>query len=339
MPASHNGRPSPTGSCECCGRPTYGGASFCKSRECERYGLIWAADWRRVLFDNLAALELLTPNLAPGLEHLVVMPTVTAPGVDPVYDPATGEVTCEGLPWDLACCSHAPWEKHSGKIGCRVQGLPAAGFNRTADSNWSKFWRRVAIKTRRELGNDALVLVGKAIELQARGVKHVHPVLLASTPKQRAGAARAIELMGELSGAFGFGAVWAPEKAMSAKAAAAYLSSYFVVGKREKMQLTETVAHPAMKKSRPLYVTSKLTTQTGVTMRELRFRRYVWVNWGTLVRMGGEWVDVARRLAELQRANGGNELTAEELGQVIDVDALALGLLSSGQLGEAPALT
>jgi hypothetical protein len=65
-------------------------------------------------------------------------------------------------------------------------------------------------------------------------------------------------------------------------------------------------------------------------MRELRFRRFVWFRFGAMVAMGGEWIDVARRLAEVERELGrpltGDELAAATMG--------ALGTLRITVAGE-----
>jgi len=263
-----------------------------------------------VLFDNLGQIASLTAGELPGL---AVMLAVTAPGTRPVWDSQTGEVICEGLPWDRAWCAHLGEHRCSGPSGCRVDRAKAAAWNRSADARWSKLHRATAGYVRRRYGNEALVMLCRGLEMQARGVKHAHPVLLATTPRQR----RAVELyakrLSERAPHYGFGYVERKVKPQEGKGSAAYLSSYLVTGTKGKATLQETVQHPAMRRSRLVWVTPKLTQLTGVTMRELRFRRFVWVRFGTLLAMGGEWVDVARRLAEVERELG-RPLTGDELG-------------------------
>lgn len=292
---------------------TYGGATSCKSRLCPRYGPIWAGDWRRVLFDNLDQCGELTPGRLPGL---AVMLAVTAPGVRPVWDPETGEVICEALPWDEHHCAHRGEHRHSGEDGCRVERSAAVKWNETADGRWSSLHRAAATSTRRTYGNDALVMLCRGLEIQKRGVKHAHPVLLATTPRQRKAVQAYRDHLARLAPSHGFGFVSEKVKPQGAKGSAAYLSAYLVTGKGSKATLQETVQHPAMRRSRVLWMTPKLTMRTGVTMRELRFRRFVWARWGTFLRLGGEWIDVARRLAELERERG-EPLTGDEVLRII----------------------
>jgi hypothetical protein len=163
-------------------------------------------------------------------------------------------------------------------------------------------------------------------------------VLLATTPRQR----HAVELyaarLSDRAAFYGFGYVERKVKPQQGKGAAAYLSSYLVTGKKGKTTLQETVQHPAMRRSRLLWMTPKLSQLTGVTMRELRFRRFVWVRFGTLLAMGGEWVDVARRLAEVEQELG-RPLTGDELGAVTMAVLGTLRTTSVGEEGERAAPT
>ncbi len=220
----------PTGRCKHCGRHTYGGATACKSLMCDGYAPLWAGDWRRVFFDNLGALRDLVPSLPPGMEAKAVMLVVTAPGAHPVWDEETGELICEEMPWDPGQCSHPRGESCSGPKGCRVVAAVARESNRTTDRRGSRLHRRAATETRRIFGNDSLVLLARVKEMQKRGLVHWHPVLLAATPAQR----RAVEFyrrwLEELAPQYGFGFVSQKLKPQAGKAAAAYLSSYFVTG-------------------------------------------------------------------------------------------------------------
>lgn len=304
--------------CGRCGRRAYGGADFCKSRLCPRYGPIWAGDWRRVLFENLTA----AGEGQGGLGGCAVMLALTAPGSAPVWDKETGEVICEGIPWDERHCAARGPHKHSGKLGCRADIYKATQWNLTADERWSVLHRRAATAVRRQYGKDALVLLVRAKELQKRGLIHWHPVLLATTPTQRMAVRRYRNLLVEWGPLYGFGFVSQKLKPQSAKAAAAYLSSYFVVGKKEKAQLQESVTHPALRKGRLLWMTPRLTQKTGVTMRELRFRRYVWMAYRQFAVVGGDWLILGRWLAEVDRERG-RPLTGSEVAELVGLDVIA----------------
>lgn len=303
--------------CTHCGRRAYGGASACKSRQCPRYGPIWAGDWRRVLFENLGTLG----EGQGGVGGCAVMLAVTAPGSKPAWDRETGEVICDGIPWDESYCAGRGPHKHSGKLGCRAELYRATQWNMTADARWSVLHRRAATAVRRKYGKDALVLLVRAKELQKRGLIHWHPVLLATTPVQRAAVRAYRDLLAKWAPHHGFGFVSRMPEPRSAKSAAAYLSSYFIVGKRDKAQLQESVTHPALRRGRILWMAPKLTLKTGITMRELRFRRYVWMAYHEFAVLGGDWMVLARWLAEVDRDRG-RPLTGAEIFELLHLDVL-----------------
>jgi hypothetical protein len=56
-------------------------------------------------------------------------------------------------------------------------------------------------------------------------------------------------------------------------------------------------------------------------MRELRFRRYVWVRFRGFAAAGGVWVDVARYLAEIERDRG-IQLMGEEVAQLLTQETI-----------------
>jgi hypothetical protein len=115
--------------------------------------------------------------------------------------------------------------------------------------------------------------------MQTRGVLHVHPVLGYGTPRQKAGARLYVSRLSELAALYGFGFVERKVKPQPAVNAAAYLSAYFVKGRRGKTALWESARSPAMPRS-IVHVSVRLTQETGCTMRLLRFARFVWVLWG-----------------------------------------------------------
>jgi hypothetical protein len=84
--------------------------------------------------------------------------------------------------------------------------------------------------------------------------------------------------LAELAPQYGFGFVERKIKAQPPVNAAAYLSSYFLSGRRGKATLWESVRSAAMPRS-IVHVSVTLTQETGCTMRLLRFGRCMWVVW------------------------------------------------------------
>lgn len=198
---------------------------------------MWAGDQRQKLFRNLEVL--------PGD---ILLSAVTAPGAD-----------C--LPWDERACAGLGEHKHSGKLGCRVREMAAARWNREAPGRWRRLHRRAYQDTVKRLGRRSVFLVTRVWEIQARGVLHVHPVLAYGTARQMAGARAYLERLAELAPRYGFGFVERKVKPQPAVNAAAYLSSYFVKGKRGKQALWESVQSPAMPRS-IIHVSTRLTQKT-----------------------------------------------------------------------------
>jgi hypothetical protein len=252
--------------CRGCGRPLYGSATLCRSRRCPEYGLIWAGDQRQKLFRNLEVL--------PGE---ILLGAVTAPGAD-------------ALPWDDGVCGRLEEHVHSGRLGCRVAQAKATEWNESAPGRWRQLHRRAYQDTVKRCGRGSVWLVARVWEMQARGVLHVHPVLAYGTAVQMAGARFYVARLAELAPSYGFGFVERKVKPQPAVNAAAYLSSYFVKGRRGKATLWESALSGAMPRS-IVHVSVRLTQETGCTMRLLRFARFVWVLWA--VRLPGAELRVA----------------------------------------------
>lgn len=276
----------PTGRCRHCGRSTFNGSTACKARRCPGYAPLWAGDQRRKLFDNLAAFE----DVVRVKDAHAVMLSVTAPGADV-------------LPWDRDRCRRLGEHRCSGDLGCTVRRNAAKEWNRTASARWSALHRRASVATGRLYGPGALWMLCRVFERQARGVLHVHPVFAYATPRQRAAVRFYRDCIERWAPEYGFGFVGRKVRPQPARGAAAYLSAYFCAGKKEKMTLRESVMSPDMPRS-IVHVSTALTQTTGVTMRELRFRRFVWARYGWLIRAGHDLMEPARYLAELERAIG-----------------------------------
>lgn len=205
------------------------------------------------------------------------------------------------LPWDREHCRALGNHRCSGDLGCRVDPEAAKAWNETAPTRWSDLHRRAYQQVQRELGR-APWMLARVFEMQHRGVLHVHPVLAYGSFVERRAADRYLDLVNELAPHYGFGFTERKRRVMPARAAAAYLSSYFVTGKKEKITLQKSVLSEGMPRS-IIHISVKLTQQTGCTMRELRFRRFVW-------RVAGSWVvtgqyAIARGLALCWQQNGG----------------------------------
>jgi hypothetical protein len=226
----------------------------CRRRTCSGYSALWAGDQRRKMFENLAA----------GPET-VLMVTVTPPGRD-------------RLPWDESACRPLGEHTHSGRLGCKVDRDSAATWNAAAPARWRRLHRRASERTRLQFAG-ALWMLARVWEMQFRGVLHVHVIVPFGTPREKAAARLYVQELGRCARRYDFGFVDRKMEVMSRRAAAAYLSSYFVTGKR-KLTLQESVTHAHMPRS-IVHVSTRLTMRTGCTMRRLRLHRFIWTRWGT----------------------------------------------------------
>jgi hypothetical protein len=151
-------------------------------------------------------------------------------------------------------------------------------------------------------------MLARVWEMQHRGVLHVHVLLPFETVQQK-GAARAyVDELATKAQSYGFGFVDRKVQLMTRKAAAAYLSSYFVTG-TGKLTLWESVRNEQMPRS-IVHLSTRLTMRTGCTMRRLRLHRFVFVRWGASPLCPGDtWHELDRyRTSDngvrLARANG-----------------------------------
>jgi hypothetical protein len=194
----------------------------------------------------------------------VLVSAATAPGVE------------GGMEWDELDRGNLGPHEHSGKLGCRVRTSRAVRWNESAAARWRLLHGEAYRRCVRE-GLKPWLLV-RVWEMQKRGLLHGHPVLAYSTPRERAAADRYLEILDELRLRYGFGYIERKRRVRDPRAAAAYLSSYFVTGKGGKVSLQESVQSNWMPRS-IIHVSKELTQRSGITMRSLRLRRYAWVVW------------------------------------------------------------
>lgn len=214
-------------------------AMRCKSRRCPSCGVLWAGDTRRRLLANITAY---------GGD--VALATITAPGRDQLPDAAA-----------------------------------MTAWNQTAPMRWRQLHRACSQAGLRATGTRPNVLAW-SWEYQDRGALHKHLPLGVATPGEKHAARVYMNELERLGPGFGFGFVsdtrrgklaraWrqiGPE-AIPAQRAARYVSKYLSpLDRHGKPSMSQTVTHADVP---PLvvFVSRKLTTQTGVTMRRLRWER------------------------------------------------------------------
>lgn len=251
-------------SCRHCGRSFPSFQRRHRARDCPGYSEIWAGDVRVKLF---AAMTAYLEEIGHQVEPQVRLLTITAPGVD------------AGLSWDEDHCAHLGPHTHSGRLGCRVAAAPAAAWNQLAPRWWRSLHNEASQATLRRVGRRPRLLA-RPWELQKRGMLHVHPVVGSSTLSERQAADVYQQELAARAARHGFGYVDRKREVAHPRAAAAYLSSYFVAGKKGKMTLREAVTSGDMPPS-IVYVAPELSQRSGITMRSLRLRRYAWQVWRT----------------------------------------------------------
>jgi hypothetical protein len=189
----------------------------------------------------------------------VALVTVTAPGTD------------EGLAWDRSNCSHPAEERCSGKLGCRVVREAADRWNRDCEARLSKLHRAAAQIARRQHGPGPII-GAKTWEDQSRGVQHAHIVVPFSTPREKARAKAYAAALKQLAPKHWFGFVDLRKRFDGEGGgikAALYCAKYV-----SKSAGKETAVR------RPVFIGRFLTMASGLTMRLLRWRRYIWRRWG-----------------------------------------------------------
>jgi len=260
-----------------CPTPSWSGSS-CKKRTCKVCGPRWAANWFRVMTENLEAYG-----------GKVVLVSITAPGAD-------------RLPWDEAICGHkgrpGKPHRHAGKRGCRVQQRAAREWTETCSLRWQWLRNAAQMRAKRETGEPANLLE-RVWELQKRGVPHLHVVLGYSTLPEIRAAKAFVAALAELADRNDYGFVDRKLRPVSGKEAARYLASYLTGRSKHKPELRELVADPmwtymssswVFGKKKPVnlplvWLTPGLTSTgkktlsglpTFVTMRILRRARHLW---------------------------------------------------------------
>ncbi|HEY8775786.1 MAG TPA: hypothetical protein VIM33_04810 [Gaiellaceae bacterium] len=273
-----------------CPSPTRSFASgywvSCKRRGCSHCGTAWARAWSIVMRENLR-----------HYGARVVMLSLTAPGV-------------ERLPWDRSRCKSKAPHRCSGRRGCVVEEFAADAWSVSAPARWAALRQaaRLACRRRGEVPN----LLARVWEPQKRGVPHLHAVFGVATVEEDKAARAFLRELARLAPEYDFGLEGldddhfnpvAPERVSS------YVTSYLTGRRGKKGTIRENIADPRMPRSL-LWVAAKLTRETHVTMRRLRYARWYLVAKRKPVSVyprvfGDELFELAHVCAQLERVDRG----------------------------------
>lgn len=146
-------------------------------------------------------------------------------------------------------------------------------WNRHAERRYARLHKAAMEHVRRVLRRQgwrelAPVKLVHVWEMQSRGVLHAHITLPHESPSERVMAQEYVAYLSRNGQRYGFGWVDRKRKVYGAASTAGYYSKYLTKG--EFAQVAANVLNV-------VYVTRRLTMQTGVTMRALRSLRWFWV--------------------------------------------------------------
>lgn len=217
-------------------------------------GGLWFGDVKRSLQANLRSYD-----------ANVWLVTVTAPGA-------------EILPCSDETCGHKGDHPQRSQNGCVVDPDAAREWNRTASKRLAEMHRRAIQIVRRQLGHGSPVLAG-VWQLQERGVLHVHLVLAHGNDADIAASRLYVATLREISRQWQFGYIDARDRdgktgksgVMEPHRAAGYLSKY--LSKSSQLRRAISLKH---RPRRLIWVSRRLTLNTGVTMVRLRRTRHLW---------------------------------------------------------------
>jgi hypothetical protein len=202
----------------------------------------------------------------------VILVAVTAPG------------TNEGLPWDPDQCLIGEQHRHGGNRGCRVVRDLAYDWNESASDRYAGLWKAASVQADRWLRQRGYrgrfpSRVANAWAPQQRGVWHVHEALPAKSASELQWSRMVVRFIERNARRYGWGNV---DRNPLRKAAAGVGRDGTVAARYLARNTAGYLAENAGGVALPgrrlrSYVSRRLTTETGVTMRNLRRVRYLFV--------------------------------------------------------------
>jgi hypothetical protein len=238
----------------------------CRRRTCDHCGPIRRDDEFRKFHTNIREYG-----------GRIVLVAVTAPGTD-------------ALPWDVdVCCEMGP-HRHSGPFGCRVVRDLADEWNVDASERYARMWKAATINADRWVRrvHPGIKRLPRRVAVvwseQSRGVWHVHEALPAATHVERQWSKLVVSYVDRNSRRYGWGFI---DRNPLGKAARTYaggseLAAAIYLARNAAAYLSENTAEMASAgglQGRTLrsYVSRRLTSRTGATMRNLRRVRFLYV--------------------------------------------------------------
>jgi hypothetical protein len=188
------------------------------------------------------------------------------------------------LPWDPSRCELVGPHRHRGDFGCRVVESVAYRWNVDASDRYARLWKAATVAAdrwvRRVHGSSVRLPRRVAVvwSVQQRGVWHVHEALPFETHVERQWSRVVVDYVDRFAARYGWGNLDRNPLRESARvhggaAAARYLA------RNAASYLAENTRGESMLPGRLLrsYVSRRLTSRTGSTMRNLRRVRYLYV--------------------------------------------------------------
>jgi hypothetical protein len=185
----------------------------------------------------------------------------------------------------------------------RVVDVDAAVFHVSAPDNLAGLHKTAVKRVKRKRPGAKIRLLAYAPAFQRRGVLHWHVVLGWLNARERADCDLYTEICAELLEQYGFGYQFDGGRVFeNAKHAASYIARYMTA---DHQGLERVVASSACPR-RPVYVSPALTKASGITMRFLRWRRWIWHQIGAqsldyLVKVHRLWLALTETIAANRR--------------------------------------
>jgi hypothetical protein len=208
-------------------------------------------------------------------------------------------------------CQLPTAHKHGGGLGCRVVGDLAEEWNATASERYARMWKAASIEADRWLRRlgyrDQLPRrVANAWAPQQRGVWHVDEALPAATPTELQWSRLVVAYIAHHSRRYGWGNIDRnPLRRATSRidrSTAALAARY--LARNAAGYLAESLEAASLPgRALRSYVSRRLTSRTGVTIRNLRRARYLFV----LIREGlplPRWPDAELELVWRLLAEG-----------------------------------